>query len=78
MFTFKAGELLNKSNYRLCADDIIVDYYGSCVFVKMFAFHSLLSYVCAVLYSSLILLERRYILVSIDFTFQVVISNLSE
>ena len=34
MLTFKAGEHLNKSNYRLSADDIIVDIMAAVFLLK--------------------------------------------
>ena len=34
MFTFKAGELLNKSNYRMSAVDIIVDIMAAVFLLK--------------------------------------------
>ena len=52
----KAGEPLNRSNYRLFADIFV-----NIIAAAAFSSHSLLSYNGAVLYSSLILLEHRYL-----------------
>ena len=54
MFTFKAGELLNKSNYRLSADDIIVDIMAAVFLLKssplIVCFHTFVQ--CYILRSS--------------------------
>ena len=75
MFTFKAGELLNKSNYRLSADDIIVDIMAAVFLLKSSPLIVYIRLCSAIFITHLI---RASLLVSIDFTIQVVISNLSE